>query len=286
MVCPVDHCICASDALRESHRLVFTRAGAAISRSGEASAPAVLVDPTHVLLLSAGERYDVCHWSRDPHLCTTFGFAASMFAADDEQLLRLTARDGQFFRARRFLLGPGLLLKYQQLRRVLLEAASSGEAPSLAIEEEALTLLRATTLGASGISGRAASDTERAIRDLASVRVDRRRRDLAESAKMILADAPGATHRLGELATMLGVSPSHLAHVFRAQVGLPVHQYLLQIRMALALDELTGGAADLGRLAVDLGFATHSHFSAAFRQCFGVSPSRARNLLHVNKSCA
>src|SRR6185312_9723361 len=59
----------------------------------------------------------------------------------------------------------------------------------------------------------------------------------------------------------------------------PMHQYLLQVRMAVALDRLSAGATDLSRLALDLGFATHSHFSAAFRQYFDVAPRVARAAL-------
>jgi AraC-like DNA-binding protein len=111
-----------------------------------------------------------------------------------------------------------------------------------------------------------------------------RHRDLAEAAKTILVSAPGAPHRLNDLASRLGVSPSSLAHVFRAEVGLGLHQYLLQVRMTLALDRLSHGASDLSRLAVDLGFATHSHFSAVFRHYFGMQPRRARELLRRTHS--
>ena len=48
--------------------------------------------------------------------------------------------------------------------------------------------------------------------------------------------------------------------------------------------ELSGGASDLSRLAVDLGFATHSHFSAAFRHRFGLPPRCARKLLGLPPS--
>jgi AraC family transcriptional regulator len=96
---------------------------------------------------------------------------------------------------------------------------------------------------------------------------------------MVLASAPGAVHRLDDIAASLGVSPSHLAHVFRAQVGIPMHQYLLQVRMGIALHHLSEGAANLSQLALDLGFVSHSHFTAAFRHFFGVTPRVARQSL-------
>jgi AraC-like DNA-binding protein len=33
---------------------------------------------------------------------------------------------------------------------------------------------------------------------------------------------------------------------------------------------------DLAAIGVDLGFSSHSHFTAAFRACFGVTPSTLR----------
>ncbi|WP_348652834.1 AraC family transcriptional regulator [Polyangium sp. y55x31] len=42
---------------------------------------------------------------------------------------------------------------------------------------------------------------------------------------------------------------------------------------------LLGGARDLTALALDLGFADHSHFTNAFRREFGCSPSAVRRLL-------
>ena len=56
---------------------------------------------------------------------------------------------------------------------------------------------------------------------------------------------------------------------------MPLHAYLTQLRLARALTELPH-ADDLTGLALELGFSSHSHFSARFRRAFGVSPSRFR----------
>ncbi len=112
----------------------------------------------------------------------------------------------------------------------------------------------------------------------------RRHHQLAESAKAILATDPGAPHPLGKVAFALGVSPSHLAHVFRAEAGVSLHRYLLQLRMALAMTRLSRGPRDLSRLALDLGFANHSHFTSAFRSTYGVPPSGVRRLLGAREA--
>ena len=56
-------------------------------------------------------------------------------------------------------------------------------------------------------------------------------------------------------------------------VGAPVHQYLLRLRLAVALDRLDGGERNLSALALDLGFSSHSHFTTAFRRHYGLVPS-------------
>lgn len=104
-------------------------------------------------------------------------------------------------------------------------------------------------------------------------------RDLAERACALLVAAPGDAHSLHDVARTLGVSPFYLARIFRAQVGVSLHQYLLRLRLGLALEHLAGGERNLSALGVSLGFATHSHFSAAFRQAYGASPGAVRATL-------
>jgi AraC-like DNA-binding protein len=60
--------------------------------------------------------------------------------------------------------------------------------------------------------------------------------------------------------------------VFQQVEGIPLYRYHLRLRLARALD-LIAGYDDLSALAVDLGFSSHSHFSAAFRQSYGHSPT-------------
>jgi AraC-like DNA-binding protein len=48
------------------------------------------------------------------------------------------------------------------------------------------------------------------------------------------------------------------------------------LRLARALDLLEGDV-DLSSLAQDLGFSSHSHFAAAFRQAYGRTPSEFRD---------
>jgi AraC-like DNA-binding protein len=86
---------------------------------------------------------------------------------------------------------------------------------------------------------------------------------------------------LTRIARALGVSVFHLCRSFRRATGLTLHAYRDQVRLRAALERLEQGERDLTRLALDLGYSSHSHFTAAFRRSFGTSPSRTRKLLIV-----
>lgn len=95
----------------------------------------------------------------------------------------------------------------------------------------------------------------------------------ARRALMAEADRPPTLDALGEAAAC---SPYHLSRLFARYLGLPPHQYRLQLRLASALTRLEDGERDLAGLAHDLGFASQSHFGAVFRRAVGVTPAQAR----------
>ncbi len=111
----------------------------------------------------------------------------------------------------------------------------------------------------------------------------RHQRDRIEQLRALLAAAPDRGWRLDDLARAVHCSPFHLARQFRAATGTSIAMYLLRLRLALALQRLAEGEADLAGLAADLGFASHSHFGARFRSVFGVSPGSARDSLTAGR---
>jgi AraC-like DNA-binding protein len=110
------------------------------------------------------------------------------------------------------------------------------------------------------------------VRDGSSATL-REHRALAEDAKAILAARVRETVRLEQVAVALAVSPFHLCRVFRAQTGYTLHGFQTALRLRMALDQLGGFRGDLAALAVDLGFAHHSHLTRSFRRAFGSTPS-------------
>jgi len=101
------------------------------------------------------------------------------------------------------------------------------------------------------------------------------RRRLADRAKLVIAADPGRRWTLAEIAAEVGGSPVYLTQVFQAVEGVPLYRYQMRLRLARALD-LLADAEDLTALGLDLGFSSHSHFTAAFRETYGVAPSAFR----------
>jgi AraC-like DNA-binding protein len=73
------------------------------------------------------------------------------------------------------------------------------------------------------------------------------------------------------------LSPFHLCRVFREMAGISLYDYVLHERLAQSLDTVLGGG-DLTGIALDAGFASHSHFTARFRRFFGCAPATLRRI--------
>lgn len=98
---------------------------------------------------------------------------------------------------------------------------------------------------------------------------------LLRRAKEVLQERYTERIRLADISRAVGVSPAYLTDLFTRTEGVPLHQYLIQLRLARALMELPH-ANDLTALALELGFSSHSHFTLAFRRAFGCTPSEFR----------
>jgi len=103
----------------------------------------------------------------------------------------------------------------------------------------------------------------------------------AEAVKTYLSGRISERITLDEIALAVHVSPFHLARIFQEHTGVPVHRYLNQLRLRLAMERLSDSSfeSDLTGLALELGFSSHSHFTDAFRKEFGKSPSEVRRFM-------
>jgi AraC-like DNA-binding protein len=159
------------------------------------------------------------------------------------------------------------------LQHLLVRHLRSRPADPLGAEE------LASRLALQALAGRPAR------RSAARGRTTAAHRRLAEAAKAELADDLAAKVTLGELAARLHASAFHLARVFRAQTGFTLAGYRQALRLRTALERLPLSDGELTGLALELGFSSHSHFTASFTREYGVPPSairdsaRARRLL-------
>jgi len=99
---------------------------------------------------------------------------------------------------------------------------------------------------------------------------------LAQRARELLAACFRKRVPLTDIARALDVPLFHLCRVFRAEVGLPLHRYRTRLRLSSAVELLDDPTVSLSRLALDLGFSSHSHFTSSFRREFDSTPGAFR----------
>jgi AraC-like DNA-binding protein len=81
---------------------------------------------------------------------------------------------------------------------------------------------------------------------------------------------------LCEIATTVGLSPSHFAKKFRVSSGLSLQRFANLRRTRKALGCLQAGSENMAALALELGFHSQSHMNRVFRDHTGISPGRYR----------
>jgi methylphosphotriester-DNA--protein-cysteine methyltransferase len=242
-----------------SHGIVFVRKGV-FRRTHEGRT--LVADANHVLFFTAGQAYRYAHPIPGGDECT-------ILALEAPRALELVAHHAPRHAERPespFAIAYGLSspraagLQYQVLR--LLDRGAAGLAAEDAVAELADEAVAATyrPTRAEDVSGPAL----------------RRQRELVEAATLAVNARVGAPPSLGELAAELGCSPFHLSRTFHRVSGLSLRRYAGRLRAREAAHRLAAGARDLTGLALDLGYADHSHFTNAFRQEWGVPPSRFR----------
>jgi AraC family transcriptional regulator len=143
----------------------------------------------------------------------------------------------------------------------LAESASADAA--LAVEETlAAVLERAGRAGGARSAGRPA--------------IARSHAELAENTKRAICDDLRSRLSLEDLGRRVGSSRFQLARVFRAQTGFSIAAYRDQLRLRRALRRMADPQASLTEIALELGYSSHSHFTARFRREFGLPPSVLR----------
>ena len=233
--------------------LVFPYRGVYVRHVGNDQAVA---EANQVLFFNAGEGYRVSH--------PVSGGDACLSLTISEPLLRELAPHTLLGENARLAFRPQRLridARAQALVAVLRHSLRQNIAGPLEAESLALTLAQ-RALGPRTTHAAGAS-------------LGRQR--LVDRVKLVLASDPARRWTLAEIAAEVRGSPVYLTQVFQQVEGLPLYRYQLRLRLARALD-LLAEYDDLTALSLDLGFSSHSHFSAAFRQVHGRSPSEFKQL--------
>jgi AraC family transcriptional regulator len=233
-------------------RLVIPYQGAFVRHDGKQHA---VGEMGQVLLFNQGDGYCVSHPIGGGH--------ASLDLVVEEQLLSelvpkslLTADAKNLrFAERRMRIDP----RAQALAALLRHSLHLGTADTLEAESLALTLAQ-RALGPR--TARAPTSTEG-------------RQHLVDQVKLVVSSDLSKRWTLAEIGKIVGWSPVYLTQAFQQVEGVPLYRYQLRLRLARALD-LISRYDDLSALSMDLGFSSHSHFSASFQQTYGKTPSEFR----------
>ena len=85
------------------------------------------------------------------------------------------------------------------------------------------------------------------------------------------------------------MSKFHFYRLFRAVVGVTIHEYIKQRKLSEAAEHLLRTNDDVLTTAVSYGFHSQEVFTRNFKKCFGYTPAQFRKLkpenwqLHVTK---
>jgi len=242
------------------HVIGFPRAGAYLLH---AEGDAALIDVNSVAFFNPLGVYRTSH----PHGCGDRGVGLVVRpdviadALADAGVPRET--DGASFP---FLRGPSSSRAYWIQHAIFLRAEHPVD--PIEIEEGALALVAETVSAA--CAPRSRPDGRRPV-------AARRRRESVDAARGYLAQRYREPVRLADVAAAAGLSPFHTCRSFKQETGVSVNRFLHGLRLRAALDVLPDYRGDITRLALDLGYSSHSHFTYAFRREFGAPPSAAWN---------
>ncbi len=216
----------------------------------------VIADANTALFFDAGGPYHVAHPVEGGDVSFVLTYDAGIVADAFGRGRRRNA-EREPFGATHAHLAPTAQLDARLLRRRLSAGDAAG---ALAVEEQAFAL----------------------IAQLAGTRapqLDAARGRSIERAKAYLGERFAETVLLADVARAARSSPFGLTRTFRVATGTTLHRYLVDLRVAAALDALAAGAADLARVAVDSGFAHHSHLTKVVRARLGRTPRAIRGAL-------
>jgi AraC-like DNA-binding protein len=215
--------------------------------------------PGSLMLGNSGQCFECGHAHGEGDRCVSFWYAADHFE-------RLSADAGVRRGAARFTVPR--LPPIRTLSPIVTRAALALSTPDETAWDELSVIVAGTALRvAAGLSSS-----------------DRRSSPLNADARVVHAVRtvdryPATAWTLNRLANVSGLSLYHFLRTFDRITGVTPHQYVLRARLRHAAVRLVRESGGILDLALDCGFGDISNFTRAFRNEFGVSPRRYRELL-------
>jgi AraC family transcriptional regulator len=250
----------ADEECATSTHLIFPYRGVYVHHVGNGH---TVVEASQVLFINEGEPYRVSHPIGG-------GDSTVSVRVEPETLLELAPARHRHPKGRAAFDRSGVRAdnQTQQLAATVRQRLARGTVDVLEAEELTLDLVR-HTLGEKRWSSPNGIGTGP--------------RRLADRVKLLLSSDLGRRWTLSETAKMVGVSPVYLTQAFKRVEDVPLYRYHLRLRLARSL-ALLADYDDLTALALDLGFTSHSHFTAAFGKFYGMTPSAFQRSVRAGAS--
>ena len=242
--------------------IVFPRTSVTITHLGKAP---VVADPNVVMFYNHGQIYSRGKLSEAGDLCEWFGFGSQLVA---DAIRSFDAHvDDHPFEPFQFSYGPSDTTSYLLQRLVVDHILGTQQPDDLFIEETVLQVLKRVVENSYRQRGISPKQTKVSVE-----------KEVVDAIQKVLVTRFEQNLSLEQIAAQLNYSPFHLCRLFRKHTGQSIHQYLTQLRLRTSLEYVTQANTDLTSLALQLGFASHSHFTESFRKTFGTPPSELRNV--------
>jgi AraC-like DNA-binding protein len=99
---------------------------------------------------------------------------------------------------------------------------------------------------------------------------------VCQTVKRFIEDNYNQDLTLNDLANLVFVSPYHLVHIFKEEVGLPPIQYLIHYRIEQAKRLLGHSGLTVNEIAATIGYENANYFNLLFKKMTGKPPGKYR----------
>ncbi|MDN3017525.1 AraC family transcriptional regulator [Paenibacillus sp. BSR1-1] len=82
--------------------------------------------------------------------------------------------------------------------------------------------------------------------------------------------------RVEDVARHAGLSVSRSVHLFKSSVGKTMIEYMQEIRLSAAIEQMKYTTMTLEQIAINCGFGTYPYFHKVFKKKYGMSPGTYR----------